>query len=71
MIPNLQSTNYLLNRGVSDVASRFHLETNPNLTVRRVNLIAFPPLFTKTRKSDTITIKYPYRISVGMNGGEM
>jgi len=57
-----------LTRGRSDVASRFNLESKLKPNVPRVNLIAFPPLLPKMRKSDTITIKYPYRIVDMMMG---
>ena len=63
---NLQST--LLNRGRSDVASRLNLESKLKPNVRRLSLIAFSPVFSKMRKSDTITYLNPIRISNG--GGE-
>jgi hypothetical protein len=52
-----------LTRELSDVASRFNPESSLKPKVLRVNLVAFPQLFPKTRKSDTTNInKYPIRI---------
>lgn len=61
VLPKITSNE--LTRELSDVASRFNPESNLKPKVLRVNLIAFPPLFPKTRKSDTTNInKYPIRI---------
>jgi len=73
MMNSLQSTKLLrilpkitsneLTRELSDVASRFNPESNLKPKMLRVNLIAFPQLFPKTRKSGASNInKYPIRI---------